>query len=61
YTRAFSGGWPSPAPGRRLSSHDGVAVEVAALAPSGATVRTCNVYRCGPDGLIRDLSIFTRG
>ncbi|HET9629373.1 MAG TPA: NAD(P)-binding domain-containing protein, partial [Novosphingobium sp.] len=47
YTRAFSGGWPSPAPGRRLSSHDGVAVEVAALAPSGATVRTCNVYRCG--------------
>jgi 3-hydroxyisobutyrate dehydrogenase-like beta-hydroxyacid dehydrogenase len=57
----FKSGSPSPNPGARFISPDGVAVEIEAQLPDGSMRHTANHYRFDETGKIWSLTVYMRG
>jgi 3-hydroxyisobutyrate dehydrogenase-like beta-hydroxyacid dehydrogenase len=56
----FASGSPFPTPVARISSRDGIAVEIEAALPDGTVRNTTNIYRFDEGGKIRSLGVYMR-
>lgn len=61
YDHLFASDAPSPTVKAVIAGADGVAVEIEARLADGSTRRTANFFHLDSGGLIRRLSVYSRG